>query len=193
VLFVQFFSYFFYARDMNFAINFKVDVDDALVGSSTVIENIADYRESLGELAYWQGNLVVSFGGEDNELDFSEPLVRLAGGWLRKIPWLIGGDTETLALRNSAQCFAFVPTGSAIEVSFFDGDESEIEDYVVQPNTAPIDQFVEASLGFGRQVIAMIDAFDSSLMGSDDDCLDLAKSVGEATSSWRESQLKQRR
>lgn len=148
----------------------------------------------IGDIAVAEGRLIASIDGEDAFGDFPpDPVIRLVESWLRKLPWIISGDTETVALRNSEHCFAFVPSGESVEVSFFTGSEAEIEDYVLEPINVRRDAFVQQSIALGERIVALINALEPSLMQSNEDCRDLHTSLTEAQKAWHDYQLHARR
>jgi hypothetical protein len=179
---------------MSFQIDFTVDVGGGPVPSQRVLEQPSDYREALAKIGVGiEGSLILSFGNRCAAPDFVEPLVRLADGWLRKLRWLLGGDTETLALRNSEECFALIPTGGAVEISFFQGDESEIDQYIIDPTTVRMDDFASASIAMGRRLLEVLKAIDATLLTRSEDCKDLQASVDDAESAWHDHKAHQRR
>lgn len=174
---------------MNFRIEFTIAVGEHSLTSVAALEQGADL--DVGPAL--TGTLVFHFGDRVEAPDFDEPLVRLAGSWLRKTRWLVGGDTETLPLRNSEQCFAFIPTGGAVEISFFEGDEAEIDEYIIDPVTVRMDEFAKAALGFGRGLIAILERKNPDFFRTDEDCKDLKASLADAEAAWRDHQVHQRR
>lgn len=179
---------------MKFAIDCQIEVGDTLLSSTTVLENLDQYRDGIGEISFLEGKLVLLFDGEEGGTsDYSDPVIRLADGWVRKIPWVITGDTETVVLRNSEHCFAFMPAGNAVEISFFEGDAAEIEEYVMEPTNVLLSSFVQESIRFAEHILALVRAIDAGLLESNDDCRDLAASLGEAKRAWKDYQVRQRR
>lgn len=177
---------------MKFSIDYHLDVGDESIESASVAADITKYNEALKDIGALTADLKFTFGETERMGDFSDPVVRLAGLWMRKVAWVIGGDTETVALRNSEQCFAFVRTGNGVEVSFYDGDESEIENYVIDPVTVSLGAYVQASFSFAEHVMGLVSAVDGSLLQSDEDCADLVASLGEAKTAWHDYEIHRR-
>ena len=178
---------------MKFSLDFNFEAGDSVLDSESLLKDIDAHRKSLSDITSLEGRIVVRIDGKDVCGEFSDPVVRLADQWLRKLPWIIGGDTETVALRNSEHCFAFVPAAESVEVSYFLGDETEIEDYVLEPTTIRLETFVSESIRIGEGLMAVINAVDVNLIQSNEDCKDLVTSLSEAKRTWREYQLHQRR
>src|SRR2546430_2366125 len=143
---------------MKFSLDYKVSLGERAIDSKALLENVNSHRNELTDVDALEGALVVQVEGRQLPAEYQEPLVRLAHLWLGKVPWIIGGDTETVALRNSAECFAFVPTGEGVELSFYAGDDSEIEDYILEPTIIRLDQFTEESLRMGDRLVQLIRA-----------------------------------
>lgn len=167
--------------------------EDTFLSAKDLI-NADAIDDQIGDITLALGRLAAHADGKELFGDYTaDPIVRLVDGWLKKLPWIIGGDTETVALRNSEQCFAFVPAGDSVEVSFFVGSEAEIEDYVLEPTVVRLEMFVEQSLALGRLMLDLVAAVDPSLLESNEDCRDLQTSFTEADRAWHDHQLHQRR
>ena len=170
------------------------ETDDDAVVSATELESAADLSAEASDLANAEGRLVASVDGTELFGEYiQEPIVRLVDGWLRKLPWIIGGDTETVALRNSEQCFAFVPTGESVELTFFVGTEAEIEEYIAEPTVVRLELFVEQSLAVGQRMVRLLRRLDESLLETNEDCRDLLTSLTEAERAWHDYELHNRR
>lgn len=179
---------------MNFKIDFVLLVgDDETVDSASFLESLERYRAELDDVSSVEGRLIVQFDGPNVCDDFADPVIRLVDSILRKLPWIIGGDTETVALRNSEQCFAFVPAGESVELSYFTGSETEIEDYIFEPVTVRLEAFVNQSIAMGERLLKIIGKVDEALLTSNEDAKDLKTSFDEAKRAWRDYQLHQRR
>lgn len=178
---------------MKFTLDAHLDSGDGTVEATAFLARVDALRDQVSDISLHEGRLVLGFDGDEALKEFSDPIVRLMDGWLRKLPWIIGGDTETVALRNSEQCFAFVPAGESVEVSFFTGSETEIEDYILEPTTVRLDAFVNESIQVGERMVALIGALDPKLITDNEDCKDLLLSLTEAQKAWHDYQLHARR
>ena len=178
---------------MKFALEFTLDAGDESLDSASFLKEIDTHRGDVSDISLLEGRILVRFDGKDVCGDYSDPMVRLADQWLRKLPWIIGGDTETVALRNTEHCFAFVPAGESVEISYFLGSETEIEEYVVDPTTVRLEAFVNESIKVGERLVEIVRAVDSGLLTSNEDVKDLQTSLAEAKRSWREHQIHLRR
>lgn len=178
---------------MKFSIDYSVSLGDQQLDSAAVFANINSHRDALSDIGSVEGALVLRSDSDILPGTYSEPLVRLVHLWLSKVAWVVGGDTETVALRNSAECYAFVPTGEGVEVSFYAGDESEIEEYVLEPTIVRLDHFAEESIRLGESVMKLIREVDASALENNEDCRDLRTSLDEAKQAWKNYQLHQRR
>ena len=178
---------------MKFALEFTLDTDGNMVDSASFLKNVDSHRGQSDAISQLEGRLIVRLDGADVCGEYSDPIVRLIDQWLRKLPWIIGGDTETVALRNSERCFAFVPAGESVEFSYFQGSETEVEEYVVEPSTMRLEVFVNETIRVGDRLVEIIRALDAKLPDNNEDCRDLMTSLGEAKRAWRDYQLHARR
>lgn len=178
---------------MKFGLDFRLRIGEDTVDLASVLANPTSAQDALADPAKLEGLLVCSVDGKEHGDELVEPIVRLADQWVRKLPWIIAGDTETLAYRNSEHCFAFVPEGESVELSFFVGTESEVEEYEIDPTNVRLDLFVGESIKLVERLVKLIQTVDADLLERSEDCRDLARSLDEGRRAWREYQLKQRR
>ena len=178
---------------MKITITYEFDLDDGTLSADELESNRDLHLAKLSDIVREEGRLVLLVNGEDVCGEYSDPLLRLVEQWLRKVTWVISGDTETLALRNSQQCFAFVPSGGAIELSFFDGTELEVDDYLFEPTNIRLEDLVSQSIAVGDNLLGVLNAVDSSLVETDDDCSDFRRNLDELRKTWRDHQVRQRR
>src|SRR5687767_3789060 len=97
---------------MKFALDCRIEVGDDHLNTSALLAKLDTYRDQVQKVGSLEGELILFFNSKPTSLEFTDPVLRLVQGWLKKLPWVVGGDTETVALRNSAHCFAFVPAGN---------------------------------------------------------------------------------
>ncbi len=178
---------------MKFDLTYKIRVGDEVIDSDQALSHIDTYRDRLTPVGGVDGALVLRVDGDEYCGDQYDPIVRLATHWVRKVPWVLGGDTETVAFRNSEHCFAFVPAGESVEVSFFVGTETEIEEYVCEPLIVRLDAFAPQSLALADHVLKLARALDPRVVDSEEDVRDLAVSLEEGRAAWRDYQLHNRR
>lgn len=149
--------------------------------------------EDLGDIRYLEGRILASFDDNPIPVEYEEPILRLVNQWVRKVQWVIGGDTESIAFRNSEECYGFVPLGDTVEISLFEGSESEVERYIIEPQTVRLADFVQASIEMGETMLAVVKASDASLLESDEDCKELVSDLDEARKAWKDFELHGRR
>ena len=178
---------------MKFSLDFFVDVDGSPLSSSALLANVRDCRGAFSDVSSLEGSVSVSIDDAVVCGGYTEPIVRLLLHFTRKLPWIIGGDTETVALSNSAQCFAFIPEGDSVELSFFNGSESEIEDYILDPVNVRRDLFVQEILRLVGSFLTLLHEVDSTLVNAHEELRDLATLYEEAQRAWKDSVLRARR
>ena len=178
---------------MNFDLDYKIRINDKELESRVFTTEIATYKNQMGDVGVLEGAVVMKIDGKTVCGDHYDPIVRLASQWVGKIPWILAGDTETVALRHSEHCFAFVPAGESVEISFFVGSESEVEEYIVEPTTVRLDAFATETLKMAERVVEMVRAAEPSLLNGHEDVRDLLASLDEGRKAWRDHQLHNRR
>lgn len=177
---------------MKVALDYRIRVDDTDVDSSTMLASIEKYRDALLQGPI-EGAIVVMLDGEPHVGEYHDPIFRLGAQWIRKLPWVLGGDTETVAFRNSEHCFAFVPAADSVELSFFLGSENEVEEYILEPSVVRLDAFAKESIRLCERLVAFARALDPAMLDTDDDCRELVASLEEGRNAWRDYQLHNRR
>jgi hypothetical protein len=177
---------------MNFELDYKILVDDVAVDAATLLANIDTYREKLTDVDSWEGVIVIKSEGDAQGEEIFDPILRLAAQWVRKIPWILGGDTETVAFRDSMHCYAFIPAGDSVEFSLFSGTETEIDEYVIEPFTVRLGTFANATLSLCEGILELAGRVDAALLETED-CRDLRTSLDESRTAWRNHQLHDKR
>jgi len=167
--------------------------EDASVTSAEKLLNDNALLEDFDDIRYVEGRIQASFDDEKIEVDYEEPILRLVNQWVRRVPWIIGGDTESIAFRNTEECYGFVPLGDTVELSLFEGSESEVESYLIEPHTVRLADFVATSIEMGETMLKVVKAVDASLLESDEDCKELVSDLEEARRAWKEFEMHGRR
>ena len=179
---------------MTFSIDFVVTTCDPAQPLTHLLAQPDLRAATAGPVRDLVGHLSIIIDGQEAPSAYEEPMLRLVDLWLRKIPWIVGGDTETVTLRNSEHCFAFMPAGHSVELSFFAGTESEIEESLLDPVTVRTETFVAGVLGLGGRVWSLCQRTDGSeMVSADDPVRDLETSLSEAKKAWHDHQIHQRR
>lgn len=178
---------------MKFELDYKVHVADDVVDSAALAKGIETYRDALKEPGAISGFISVRVDGATLGEEYGEPLLRLVAEWVRKLPWILGGDTETVPFRNSEQCYGFMPAGDSVELSLFEGTETEIEEYIIEPTTVWMNQFASETVNLAERLVELVRGVTPELLDTDEDCRDLVTSLEEASKAWRDHQLHQRR
>jgi hypothetical protein len=178
---------------MKVALDYRIRIDEVALDSKEFVASLDKYRETLGKTPNVEGAIVVLLDGEPYCGDYFDPLLRLGAQWIRKLPWVLGGDTETVALRNSEHCFGFVPAGDSVELSFFLGSETEVEEYILEPATVRLDAFARESIRLCERLVDVVKTANPALLDTSEDCRELVESLAEGRNAWRDYQLHSRR
>lgn len=178
---------------MKFSLDLRLRVGDAVLSDSAVAAQLDKHRDGLSKPSELEGALVCTLDGTEYCADLIDPILRLSDQWIRKLPWILTGDTETVAYRNSEHCFAFVPVGDGVEFSIYVGSEGEVEEYILEPVTVRTDQFAQESIKVGERLLDLFKKVDAGLPEADDDVRELRGSLDESRKAWREYQHQKRR
>ncbi len=178
---------------MKFSLQHRIRVGDDLKAVADLVADIDRYRDDLGDPSAWEGALVCTLDGVEYCNDLIDPILRLSDQWIRKLPWIIGGDTETVQYRNSEHCFAFLPAGEGVEFSIYVGAEMEVEEYVLEPTTVRLDQFCNESIRVVEALVDLVRKVDPELLDANDDAKELLISFNDGKKAWREHQLRSQR
>jgi hypothetical protein len=178
---------------MKFLLQHRIRVGDDLKPVSELVANVEQYRAELEDPSSWEGALIPTLDKNSYCEDLIDPILRLADQWIRKLPWIVSGDTETVQYRTSEHCFAVLPAGEGVEFSIYVGAEMEVEDYVLEPTTVRLDQFAAESIRIVEELVKLVEAVDPDLLESNDDAKELVSSLAEGRKAWRDHQLKNRR
>lgn len=168
------------------------DGADGAVEVTTLLKN-PDQMKKLGAAGprTWQGTILLRLDGKPHCSEYVDPLLPLVEQWLLKVPWIIGGDTETVPLRNSTECFAFMPAGDGVELSMYEGDEQAIQSYVLEPVTIRLENFVTEVISVGDKIVSVLKG--AAVPQDHEDCRDFLTSLSEAQRAWKDHQVRQRR
>ncbi|MEE8408665.1 MAG: hypothetical protein V3T05_03575 [Myxococcota bacterium] len=178
---------------MKFELDLKLLIGEEAVDTDTFLAKLENNREEIADIGDLEGAIVVRIDGRESCGEYFDPILRLTDQWLRKIPWILGGDTETVAFRNSEHCFGFVPAGEAVEFSFFVGSETEIEEYVVEPTTIRLQTFTSETLRVAERLLEVIRAIDPEYLEAHEDCRELCSSLEDGRKAWHDYEIHSRR
>jgi hypothetical protein len=178
---------------MKLKIDFRARSADSAqtISSAELLSSPAAHRDAIGDVGAMKGAIILQ-DEADAALDVYDPLLRLTERWVSKVSWVIGGDTETVAHRDSEHCFAFVPAGDGVEISFYVGTESEIEDYIIEPFTVGLEGYVTQSIALGDNVLSLVRSLDPDALDANEDCRDLKRNLDEAREAWKEYKRQRR-
>ena len=174
---------------MNFSIDYEFSLLEKTARGKDLASDYESHSSDLADIVTLSGRIAVEINGKTHAADYEEPVVRLVGQWVRKLPWIISGDAETIPFRDSEQCFGFMPAGHGVEFSQFYGTELEVDEYVIEPVTIRLDKLVGESLLMAEGLLELIAKIDAGLLRSDEYCSDLKSDLEEARQAWRDYEL----
>ena len=167
-------------------------MDDQHFSVETLINDFDSHKDNLSDIVREEGRISVNHNCRQDSGDCNEPLIRLAGQWMRKLQWIIAGDSGNHPFRNSEQCFAFMPAGGGVELESFRGTELEVEEYIFEPVTIRLEAVITAGFEMGDALLTLLDKIDPALAEEDGDCRDLKSDLEESKKAWHNYELHRR-
>lgn len=172
---------------MSFSLVIKVQTEDGLVSLDELMEQGVEF-----DLQEADGFIVPLKDGTplydvDAGLIEADPIISLVGTWMQKMPWLIGGDEETVTLRNSAAGFCFSPVASSVSFGLYEGDDVDLDSMIFDPVTISFTEFFPTAMAMGNQILEWAD----DNMAEEDEEADLQelrdtmKDVKDAWNRWK--------
>ena len=143
------------------------DPDDATSGvvSGAILKDPAPPKLTFPDV---YGAITVSRSGKEIADQKPDPVLPLVTNFVRAVPYLIDGETETVLLSESANGFSFEPSGDDIFFSFFSGDAYEPDEYYVEQTAIPIAEFGEQVLAMGERLRDIIKVADPEFFERDE-------------------------
>jgi hypothetical protein len=136
------------------------------------------------------GRITVTKDGRELLTHRPDPLFSLVVSLVKALPYIIEGEPENAVLAEAEQGFSMVPTGRDVAVSFFVGDVYEPDEFLLEPETIPLDSFGEQILGMGRRLRDLMRACDPELFERDDYSKSLLEFLEDGEERFREYQLR---
>jgi hypothetical protein len=137
---------------------------------------------------------VVAHEGEKRRLDARpDPIFSLVTNLVKAVGYVIDGETETVLLSESEHGFAIEPNGNDVIVSFFAGDAFEPEEFLLEPETLPMQAFAEQLLSMGERLRDLMKATDPEVFERDDYSKSLLEFLDEGRDRLKKLQLEMER
>jgi hypothetical protein len=174
---------------MKFTLEVFISHDNKSVPLGELAKDKASCKAVFSKPESVEGALVPFTNGKPAMDAFSDPLMALLEQWVLKLPWCLGGDTETVFLKNTEHAFGFEPMSESLQMSFYKGQGNEVEEYVVEPLPIMLDMFCEASIAAVKKLLAVVqDNAPESMQSSDVKTLqDATKEAERALRDYKHS------
>ena len=177
---------------MKFGLEIQVSVDDKAVPLAQLSNQQDVSQKLLAEPAQLEGCFMPFGNGKAVMPVYSDPLLPLVEQWLLKVPWLLGGDTEVVPLRNHLFSFLFETVSDVVDLSCFTGTRNEIEEYILEPFQVPVEQFCDVTISNAKQLVRWLEQTDPKIADRSPDFVTLKQALTEAERSLKEYRLQQR-
>jgi|GEM_PF-6908000 len=136
-----------------------------------------------------EGSLVPIVNDKQALLFYTEPLLALLEQWLLKLPWVLGGDTETIPLRSNDFIFGLEPISEILHLFVFTGDPNEIEDYILEPVSVGLEKFADMSIQLIKQFFAVVESAVPNLDKLSSEITTLKDALAEAEKALKAYRL----
>jgi hypothetical protein len=146
---------------MRFGLEIQVSQKEGSISLAELAKNLEVAKTVLASPEQVEGALVPLVNDKAVLAPHVDPLFPLLEQWMLKLPWLLTGDTETVFLRNSEYTFGFEPVGDLLHLSFYVGAKNEVEEYVLEPVSVPLEVFCEISIQSSRLLLGIADKLGS--------------------------------
>jgi hypothetical protein len=114
------------------------------------------------------GAVIVSRNGKEIVPRRPDPIFSLVTNFVRSVPFIIDGETETVVLAESENGFMFEPSGEDVMFSCFAGDAYEPDELLLQPTDIPLKKLGEQVLSMGERLRDLIKQIDPGVFERDD-------------------------
>jgi len=170
---------------MKFGLEIEILHEDKDVNTRELAKNMELAQAVLADPDKLEGAIIPYTNGKPAMAAFNDPLLPLLEQWMLKMPWCLGGDTETVFLKNSEHAFGFEPMSEALQLSFYVGQGNDVEQYILEPMALSLENFCDVSVSAVKQVLDLIVKVKP---GSDQtgDVKNLKDALAEADKALRE-------
>ncbi|MCC6810972.1 MAG: hypothetical protein IT381_26315 [Deltaproteobacteria bacterium] len=174
---------------MKFTLEVFISHGDKNVGLAELAKDKASCKAVFSKPEEVEGALIPYTNGKAGMEVFCDPLFALLEQWILKLPWCLGGDTETVFLKNSEHAFGFEPMSESLQLSFYVGQGNEVDEYILEPVPIMLDSFCDASIAAVKKVLAVVQDTAPEAMTSPDvkTLQDATKEAERALREYRHS------
>ena len=134
---------------------------------SDVMARLPDYQGKL-PLSDLYGAVTVSRNGKEIAERRSDPIVQLMTNFVRALPYVIDGESETVLLTESANGYMFEPSGDEVLFSFFAGESYEPDEFFVEREGIDLTDFGEQVLRMSVALRDLVQKLDGQFFERDD-------------------------
>lgn len=178
---------------MKFGLEIQVSVDDKLVPLTQLTSQTDLTRKLIADPATLEGCLMPFGNGKPVMPPYSDPLLLLLEQWCLKVPWILGGDTEVVPLRNHLFSFAFEPITDVVDVTVFTGTKNEIEEYILEPFQVPLDQFCDITIQNAKALVKWMENAEPDIAERSADLSTMKEALAEADRAFKDFRVRQSR
>jgi hypothetical protein len=139
------------------------------------------------------GAITISEKGKEKLERKPDPILPLITKFVRTVPYLIDGETETILLTESETGFLLEPAKDDVLISCFVGDSVEPEEFLLEPVTVPLQALGEQILSMAERMRDVLKKVSPELFEGDGDGKSLEEFIDMSRTSFKTFKLEVQR
>ncbi len=159
------------------------------VASKVLLTGIEKHKANIEKMAAAYGAIIFSEKGKEKIDRKPDPILPLITKFVRTIPYLIDGESETILLSESETGFLLEPAKDDVLVSCFVGDAYEPEEFLLEPTSVPLAQLGEQILSMAERMRDMLKKVSPESFDSDGDGKSLEEFIDMSRTSFKTFKL----
>ena len=158
------------------------------VASKALLTGIEKHKAKLKFPAAY-GAIIFSEKGKERLERKADPILPLITKFVRTIPYLIDGESETILLSESENGFLLEPSGDDVNVSCFVGDAYEPEEFLLDPVSMELQVLGEQILSMAERMRDILKKVSPESFDNDGEGKSLEEFIDMSRSSFKTFKL----
>lgn len=158
------------------------------VTSKALLAGIEKHKAKL-QIPAGYGAIIFSDKGKERLERKADPILPLITKFVRTIPYLIDGESETILLSESENGFLLEPSGDDVMISCFVGDAYEPEGFLLDPTSMELQVLGEQILSMAERMRDILKKVSPESFEGDGDGKSLEEFIDTSRSSFKTFKL----
>jgi len=158
------------------------------VTSKALLAGVEKHKAKLQFPAAY-GAIIFSDKGKEKLDRKPDPILPLVTKFVRTIPYLIDGESETILLSESENGFLLEPSSDDVIVSCFIGDGFEPEEFLLEPTTVALKDLGEQILSMAERLRDVVKKVSPELFEDDGEGKSLEEFIDMSRTSFKTFKL----